>query len=58
MAVLVTGRGGRPGPPERHPIPLASSTSDPLLADLDADGRLDVVLVADLRSLALFRALG
>lgn len=55
---LMRGRDGRIGRPRLVDLGPASFSSDPLAADLDGDGRLDLVAVADLRSLVVLRNLG
>jgi hypothetical protein len=57
VAVLYSRAGGLTAPVP-YPVQPASFVNGPHVIDLDADGRADVVAVADLRSLAVLRNIG
>jgi hypothetical protein len=55
---VLYGRLGGLSEPEIYPVPVSDFISGPLVADLDADGKPDVIAVANLRTLAVFRNIG
>jgi len=55
---VLYGRLGGLSEPDIYPVAFSDFISGPLAADLDADGRPDVIAVANLRMLAVFHNIG